>query len=464
MRPRTPALAAALALVACTPGSSVDPPPELADPGRVDPAVAERAAEALERIRAAPEDADARYELALVYDAHALDDLAERAYEQTVALDPQRARAWYLLATERMDRGALGEALAASARAAELAPDYAPIRWRRALWLTEADRLGEARDDADAALAIDPDDPHAALVLARIELAAERPAAAIGVLETLLEREPDHAYARHLLGRALLASGAPDAVRRAEVELARAGEPAPRWLDAWTLEVEAHRVGYNAAMAAAMERIRAGRAREVVAELERMHAERPDDVTLQGMLAAAWNETAQEARAIEMLEAARARLPEHYRIELNLSLAYHRLGDGERALAHARRAVALHPRHALAHYQLGRVLLRANDPAGAVGALEEAVRLGREDLGTLLALASVQRGLDRLDDARRTLELATGEHPASARAWASLARVQAESGDLARAGQTLERAARVDAGDETVLEVAELLRALGGGG
>ena len=407
---RAPLPALLLALTAC--GGVLGSPPVLHDPSAVDPEVFERAELAVQHVLDDPSDAARWLELGMLYDAHGLTAEAARSYEGAVERDDTLARGWYHLARMRADAGAVGDALDALERAIVLAPDHAAAHWRRGNWLLDLDRRGEARAAYERARTLDPGAAEPVYGLAKLAIADRRPGDALGPLERYLTDRPRDLYAHTLRGMALRDVGR---TGEAEREFAIGQGFAPAWADPWTAELDAYRAGESAAMERALAEIRAGRAEAAIARLEALHRAAPDNVTLQGMLAAAYAEADQFAQALELLDRARERNPDHYRIELNLGITYARMDDRERALEHTRRAIELHGRFGAAHHHLG-VLLAEADPAAAADAFERALRLGYAKLDTMLRLGIAQRRLGQAEQALETFALARHQYPYSRRA------------------------------------------------
>src|SRR5262245_48399104 len=133
-------------------------------------------------------------ELAMVYDANSLDQLAARAYEACLRLPPEKAGAspaalHFHRARTMDDQGRTEDAVRAYDAAVALADDYAPARWRRGQLLLDLDRVAEARADFERALVLEPDCVPAHLGLARALLLQDQPEAARATLRSVLDRK-----------------------------------------------------------------------------------------------------------------------------------------------------------------------------------------------------------------------------------------------------------------------------------
>jgi tetratricopeptide (TPR) repeat protein len=331
----------------------------------------------------------AALELGRLLDAHGQFDTALAAYSLALAEGAEGALLRLHRARMFHERGELSPALTDLARALELAPDRAALHWRLGLWQSEAGQVTAAERSFQRARELDPGDPSAPAGLARLWLEQGRPADAAQLLRSvpgLLELP----YARHLLARALDALGDPSA------DQVRPRPPVPPlWSDPWVDELEELRVGHGEVLGGILGLIRAGRTDQATAALGQLLAERPDDVTAQGLWAAALARDGRPGDAVPLLRAAAERQPRHYRSALNLSLNLAAAGEIQAALEQARRAVQLHPGHAGAQFQLGRCAERAELWAEARQAYSRAQALGHGDgqlASRIAAVAARERG------------------------------------------------------------------------
>lgn len=326
-------------------------------------------AEALSAALPASDDASASWEaVGRLLDAHRAWALAERAYGLDLASGAADARTALAHARMAYEQGRVDEAVEGLDSALVLAPQRAALHWRRGKWLYELGRFDTAEESFQNAIRLDPQDPSGTIGLARLLLEDSRPEEALELLEALLERQP-FLHAVHLADRAATVLGRPTRLPPDRVV-------APYvWSDPWVDELQELRVGLGPELEGVLAALRAGDSEDALARLEPMLASQPDNVTLQGMFAAACARVGRPGDAIAMLRDAQARQPRHYRIALNLSVNLAAAGEDEAALVEARRAVELHPGHAAARFQLGRLAERAGQPAEALAAYEAALLL-----------------------------------------------------------------------------------------
>ena len=102
--------------------------------GELDPAVAALLDELTAAVNADRSDAARWGRLAMGLEANGLLVQAAANYETAISLDDQEPRWRYLLALLEARRGEIDTALANLDRVIQLAPSYAPARWKQGLW------------------------------------------------------------------------------------------------------------------------------------------------------------------------------------------------------------------------------------------------------------------------------------------------------------------------------------------
>ncbi|ROR03161.1 tetratricopeptide repeat-containing sulfotransferase family protein [Desulfosoma caldarium] len=116
--------------------------------------------------------------------------LARRSFEQSLALDPQRAEVLSNLGGVLVRESRLQEALEYYNRALALKPDLTIAAQQRDLILAQLGRLDEVLLERQEALEKNPDDPAAHLALARVQWQADQRDAAVATLEAAIDRLP----------------------------------------------------------------------------------------------------------------------------------------------------------------------------------------------------------------------------------------------------------------------------------
>jgi tetratricopeptide (TPR) repeat protein len=373
----------------------------------------------------APDWADARLQLGAVYMAALEYDLARKELERGVRLAPENAAGWgqlgklYLTtlqfdAAERAlaealrlvpDRGAyvamLGEvyrlrgdpkSVAAAVeqfrRALALDPNNSDAYHRLGLAYQRLGRLGEAAVALAAATRAAPDAPQPYLALAQVERQRGRTAAADQATRTfrrLEARQRAEQERREKVGGLTPGPGGPGPSGRSE----------PEALDA-----------------------------ETAALLERGRR--------------AFFEESETETAIQILQQARERAPEHPDVLYNLGLVLHFVGRLEEAEAAFRAALAANPGNPRYHAWIGTILL-ARGPAelpAAVAALEKSVEIGPDYAYGHYQLGRAYLLQNRPADAAPVLERAVRRNPRYREAYYSLSQAYSRLGrreDAARA-------------------------------
>lgn len=416
--------------------------PVVTDRSALDPGVERDLDAALAAAKAAPESVEDRFALALFLDANSLLEPAYQAYQQTRQLDPGHARAAYHAARMLRALGRFEPAREQMERALELAPQVASVHRRSGEWWLQDGEFEAARAAFNRCRSLDSSQPDGTLGLARLALLNEDFESAEALAREVLEARPEVPYAHHLLGTALRDQGRGT---EAEAAFAQAGDGVPVWNDPWVDEVEAHLSGSGRLLVEAQACLEKGLFEQACTRLVQLHAQTPDDVTVQGMWTAALTKLGRHEEALEMLLAARARQPEHFRIELNLAIVRWKQGKLDLAEQHLERSLVLNPAHEAVFMVQGQVLGDRGDREGAIRAFESALQLGGEPRRILPRLGKLQMDLQRWDVAVQTYARATAENPRDASLQATLAGCLAEFGDLPAARTSLSRARELDA-------------------
>lgn len=317
----------------------------------------------------------------------------DRLWRDTIAKQPENARAYASLAGVLARRGAWSESVPFYEQALRLRPDYADAQSDFATALLQLGQVDRAIAHYERAARLKPDDLDLRYNLAQALVRAGRFADAIQMYEAVLARRPDHQ----------------DAL-----------------------------VGYGDALH------RAGRAEEALAAFNRALARQPTSASLHHNAAVALLALGRPADAARHYAAAAAAEPANIDWRLNLADTLLRASQPAEAVQAYAAAVQLRPDVAELHYNLGNIWLQLNRADEAVAAYTGALKL-RPDWGEAhhnLGLALVQQGrpaqaIPHYDSALRVL-------PGSAQVHHSLALALAEVGRKTEAVEHESAALRLD--------------------
>lgn len=448
----------AFAVAVAAAGCSRTAPPALdIDLAGAAPEVVVAVRSAHDRVQADPQSAPAWLTLGQVCEANGLFVDAQRAYEQSIALDEGNPRAWYRLALARTRAGEIEDGLRALERATALDDRYAPAHWRRGLWLLDLGRAEEAQAAFQRATELDPASPGGWVGLARVALHQQQASRAIEVLEHFLSRHPGDRYALRLLGTAYQRSGR---TGEAEYALAVGASGEPSWPDPWTEQLAEHRVGFAKTLKAATEGMMAGQFDRAIPLLEKLQRERPDDLSLLHQLGLSYVAVGRAADGVALLEQALARDPDNLETHLRLASAYINTNDPERALRHAERAVQLSPELGRAHEARGMALWRGNRPREALASFQQTIRFDPANANAHVWVGSILLDEGRDADAQAGFERALASNPTLADAYIGLGLVYLRRRQLSTADEALTRAATLEPANPRLrAALAELERA-----
>ena len=427
-------------------------------PAGLDPGVAERARELAQTH--AGDAARRELELGMLFDAHALPELAAAAYARATAAgdDP---RAPYHLGRMRRQLGDAEGAVAAWRDAVARAPRSAEAHARLAEGLLDLGLVDEAREAYAAAAGLDPRQPAGAEGLARLALEDGAPQEAVDLLTASLQRTPGRRQSHYLLGRALAQLGREAA---AAEQLALAEGAVPEWPDPWRDEVQGRRTGYRQVMDRAVAAGQAGAAAQVLPELRALQRAHPDDVAALEKLVAACLQTGQLDEARAVLDAFDGRRPGHARAAYLRALVDEAGGRLGPALAAADAALAAQPGWVPAHELRARLRWKSGDIRGAAAELEQALHHGGELLDDLLKLGRARAILGEPEAALAVYRRATDAHPRSVDAWVGRAELELGVGDATAAAASLRAGLELAPDDARLRKLQGLLAAAGGAG
>jgi len=222
------------------------------------------------------------------------------------------------------------------------------------------------------------------------------------VYEAVLDVDPAHFQALHLLGVACIQSG----------NLQAGAELIER-----ALQVEPNDAAALGNLATALNGL--GRREEAVAACDRAIALQPLDAAAHGNRGAALHALGRPAEALDSYDRAAALRPDQAKSHFNRGVVLHALGRLDEAVEAHRRACALHPAFVEAHRNAGRALRELGRGEEALVAYDAALALRPDDAELHHARANVLFELERSDEALDAYDHALVLKPDYADAWAN---------------------------------------------
>ncbi len=464
------ALAALLAAVLTAPAAGAAAPPvapaaraakpapgtatTATDPRITDPIVARRLRDrerwqqaiAANREATTEQKAEALGELASLYFAHELPDLAEPLYRRAQEMAPRDPRWPYYLGQIARGENQPQKSIAMFRRAAELAPGDAAARVRLGEVLLEQGQLAAAEAELARALAIDPRSAAADFRLGLIAAARGDQAHAAERFAAALALQPQASAVHRPLGTAYRALGRE---AEAKAEFAKAGTAVVALDDPLMAHVDDLVRGWRKAMAEGDAAMTAGKLPEAVAAYRQAVARDLLESQSRTRLAAALLAQGDAAHGREELDLALKIAPSDPDAEFNLAYLLLRQNDAKEAIAHYRAGLAERPEDAGARFNLAGAL---RESGAAQQAVEEYGRLCQRTPENDLAWigkATALLQLGRCSEARATIESAAAKLPRDG------AVAQAEARLIATCPAGSQQARNLDAGK--ALDIAAAL-------
>ncbi len=357
----------------------------------------------------APEDAAARTRLAVAKMASGDATGAFADLEAASALDDDAIQADLALVISHLRRGQLDEALAAQLQLERKQPDNPLVHNLRGGAMLAKRDIAAARAAFEKALALRPDYLSAAINLARIDLAEQRPTEALGRLKKIIDLDGRNVEARLAYAELQRTIGATPAEVLATLE--QAVSAAPGALPA-TLAIAQHHL----------------RARDF-------------------------------PRALAMAQKAAAAFPNDVRAVAMLAGAQLASGDTQQAIASLNKVVTLQPKATAPLLQLADVHRANKDSVAAEQALRKALALNPEAIDVQQRLAALMLERGDLDGGLKVARNVQEQHPESPAGHVLEAEILANSEKWAEAAASYRRALERKAGGDVASRLhAALLR------
>ena len=420
-------------------------PPDLTVPAILqgkEPSVVALVEETLKAVSANPGDPELWMRLGYVYEANHLTALALESYQHALSLDASRPKAWYRVARVKMGMGDRVGAIEAAQHVVELAPNFAPVRRRLGFWQLERGHLEQAQTSFERAIALDAEDPASWWGLARAFLQKQQPQKAAEVLEEVVEKWPDDAYAHLLLGTAYRQLGR---WQEARVELERGAGSAPVWQrDAWDHEMVQYKTGLQVKLDRAGRLFKLGQVDAAIVLLERLRRHYPDNMAVLNNLGVAYIKQKRPRRALQVLRTALQRYPEDASLHFNAASIYIDLKNPTQALEHLDRVIALDPGLSTTYKKKGILLGRMGQYRAAIETFEQGLQYDPHNPSILLQLGLVQCSMQQWDAGLASLQKAAELDSTFYQAFMAIGEAKKRLGALDEAEAAFKRAAALN--------------------
>lgn len=392
-----------------------------------DPNTLAHAAETLEQeLMANPDQAELRHALAILYLDRVHDPVRAIPYLERIVADLPQDSAWHH-ALARAYRGAkkFEGAAVHFAKAAELKPGDAWVRYELGNTLSGANRFPEAIAAYRSALEIDDKDVDTRLALARTLWAAGQAAEATTAAQAILEQDPLNSPARKFL----LSISEPKPAAPPPTPAVTTATPTPPPAPSKPVHPA------DAAVAAAYASGKAADFQHAATELESWLERSPRDLPRRKTLAYLYLDKLQSpSQAVPHFAKVVEIAPRDSAWWSLLARAQEAAGDVNGAVASYRRAADCAPRDLWSRYHLACSLRRAGRPAEAEATFREALRFDPKNRHVRRELARCAYDAGRKKDAAEIARELVSEEPADADMHALLGDVERSKYNFTTAG------------------------------
>jgi tetratricopeptide (TPR) repeat protein len=384
------------------------PPVETRD---VLPAVAKEIRLRQDEILAAPDSAEAWGMYGLVLLAHDFREQAAACFAEAERLADDDYR-WPYYYGMTMGTSDVQQSLQAFRRAAEKGPGQVAVRMRLAEWLFDLRDLEASERAARAALELDPDNPRAQLLIARLHFQTGDIEDSLAWAQRAADSPKGNRRDVHeLLARLHTRLGDRDAAAR---EVGRA-EALPPGVAVWD-DPEMGRGGIMMRDASILNSLAAihkarGETEQWLKMLRQVVEKEPNNVRAKENLAQALLEAQRYQEAGTFIDVTLKEYPGFSQFECLRGQVDMVAGDVDAACRRFQRATELKPDYAEAFMWWGRSLLAQKDYPAAIAALREAIRLSPSLANAYDSLSQALLTTGQVEEAVREAKRATAVQP-----------------------------------------------------
>jgi tetratricopeptide (TPR) repeat protein len=364
-------------------------------------------------------------------------DKALANLNQLVAKNPKNAGALVLIGAIQEQQKDYAAARDAYEKVLAVNPKFGPALNNLAyLYSEHFNQLDKARDLAQQAREVTPQDPYTADTLGWILSRQRQYPWALTLLQESAEKLPTDAEVQFHLGMTHYLMGEEEPARLALQRALEINKDVPGSDEARRclaiLDVDAKAAGP-----------------EVRASLEKTVAQRPDDPIALGRLATVYARSGALDKAIGTYETVLRANPTNAAATLGLAKLYAGRGDTAKALDMARNARKLSPDDPAVAHELGRLAFQMGDHPWATSLLEEAARKQPDQPDVLFDYAQAAYSVGRVSDAETAMNQAVQANAAfpridEAKRFLELLAMSANPSEAATAMSKVEQALKSD--------------------
>ncbi len=310
--------------------------------------------------------------LAALYQVYSMPALAEMAYANALALDPDNFRWRYLSARLADETGKAASALAQYRQARAIRPDYPAFDNRIGKTLLDLDRLAEAKSHFQKALKQDGQQAMAHFYLGQIALMQRHFQEAADHFRKTLALDPQASAAHFPLAQALRGLGKNDEAR---AQAKQAGKRLPQPEDPEAAELVRLKVGARPVFRLALDAVRKRDYEAARKKFEEGLKLDPENLNALVSYARVLYLNGEPAKSREILQRVLKRNPSHANANFFLALLVNQRDGDNAARSLFEKALKTNPYHAGAHFFLANLLMRSSHYADAARHYEKAAAL-----------------------------------------------------------------------------------------
>lgn len=380
--------------------------------------------------------------LGQIYHAYSLISPARDCYLNASRLTPGDFRWVYLLAKLDHQEGRFDDAIRNYRVARTLRPNYVAVPVNLGNIFLELNRLDEAGESFNAALAIDKDNPAAHYGMGQVAMSRRNYSEAVNHFEKTMAQVPGANRVHYSLAMAYRGLGDAEKVK---AHLARQGSVGVRVTDPLVDSLQDLIAGERLFLSRGKVAFEAQRYSEAATEFRKAVEAKPDSVVARVNLGAALTQIGDLTGATEQFEEAIRLEPGKANAHYNLAVLLARQNKHEQAIGHLRSALKIDPGDLSARFLLGTELVKVGQFDEALTEISRVVQANPNNEAALLEQVKLLYRKGQFKQALDALEKSHTQYPNKGRTVVMLAYLLATSPefDLREGARALELAQRV---------------------